>query len=52
MVYYGHILSNSGLYLMIHTFDEKYWDDAIRNLGEAFDFARNACQINLDDFSP
>ena len=46
MVYYGHILSNSGLYLMIHTFDEKYWDDAICNLGEAFDFARNACQIN------
>ena len=37
---------------MIHAFDEKYLDDAIRNWGEAFDIARNACQINLDDFSP
>ncbi len=35
---------------MIHAFDEKYLDDAMRNLGEAFDFARNVCQVELDDF--
>lgn len=35
---------------MIHAFDEKYLDDAMRNLGEAFDFARHVCQVELDDF--
>ena len=35
---------------MIHAYDEQYLDDAMRNLGEAFDFARNICQVDLDDF--
>ena len=35
---------------MIHAYDEQYLDDAMRNLGEAFDFVRNICQVDLDDF--
>lgn len=35
---------------MIRAYDEQYLSDAMRNLGEAFDFARNVCQIGLDDF--
>ena len=35
---------------MIHAYDEQYLSDAMRNLGEAFDFARNVCQIELDTF--
>ena len=35
---------------MIHAYDEQYLDDAMRNMGEAFDFARNICQVDLDDF--
>ena len=26
---------------MIHAYDKKYLDDAMRNLGEAFDYAMN-----------
>lgn len=32
-------------------YDEKYLDDAMKNLGEAFDYAVNSCQNNPDDFS-
>lgn len=35
---------------MMHAYDEMYLDDAMRNLGEAFDYACNACHIKLDDF--
>lgn len=35
---------------MIRAYDEQYLSDAMRNLGEAFDFARNVCRIELDDF--
>ena len=35
---------------MIHAYNEQYLDDAMRNLGEAFDFARHVCKIDLDDF--
>ena len=35
---------------MIHAYNEQYLNDAMSNLGEAFDFARNVCQIGLDDF--
>ena len=35
---------------MTHAYDERYLDDAMRNLGEAFDFALNVCQVKLDDF--
>lgn len=35
---------------MIHAYDEHYLNDAMENLGEAFDYAANACGIGLDDF--
>lgn len=35
---------------MIHAYDEQYLNDAMCNLGEAFDFAANVCQVELDDF--
>ena len=35
---------------MIHAYDEQYLSDAMRNLGEAFDFAQNVCRIELDTF--
>ena len=35
---------------MIHAYDEQYLSDAMHNLGEAFDFARNVCRIELDTF--
>ena len=35
---------------MIHAYDEQYLNDAMLNLGEAFDFAANVCQVELDDF--
>ena len=35
---------------MIHAYDKRYLDDAMRNLGEAFDYAVNNCQIESDDF--
>ena len=35
---------------MIRAYDEQYLNDAMCNLGEAFDFAANVCQVELDDF--
>jgi len=35
---------------MIRAYDEKYLDDAMRNLGEAVDYAVNACNMNLQNF--
>ena len=35
---------------MIHAYDKQYLDDAMRNLGEAFDYAVNNCRIEIDDF--
>jgi len=35
---------------MTRAYDDQYLDDAMRNLGEAFDFARNVCQVELDVF--
>lgn len=35
---------------MSHAYDEKYLYDAMRNLGEAFDFATNDCNISMDEF--
>ena len=35
---------------MIRAYDEQYLNDAMRNLGEAFDFAANVCLVKLDDF--
>lgn len=36
---------------MTNAYDKQYLDDAMRNLGEAMDFAKNVCHIELDDFS-
>lgn len=35
---------------MIRAYDEQYLDDAMRNLGEAADYAVNACKISLQKF--
>ena len=35
---------------MMHAYDEQYLDDAMRNLGEAADYAVNACGISLQKF--
>ncbi len=35
---------------MTHAYDEKYLNDAMRNLGEAADYAVNACNIPLNTF--
>ena len=35
---------------MIHAYDKDYLDDAMQNLGEAFDYAVNACGIEIDEF--
>ena len=35
---------------MIRAYSENYLDDAMRNLGEAFDFAHAVCHLELDDF--
>lgn len=35
---------------MIRAYDEKYLEDAMENLGEAFDYAVNACDMELDAF--
>ena len=32
-------------------YDEKYLDDAMKNLGEAFDYAVNACNKDADEFA-
>ena len=35
---------------MMHAYDEQYLDDAMRNLGEAADYAVNACNMTLQKF--
>ena len=35
---------------MIHAYKEHYLDDAIRNFGEAFDFAHTVGRLELDNF--
>lgn len=35
---------------MIRAYDKDYLDDAMQNLGEAFDYAVNACGIEIDEF--
>ena len=35
---------------MIQAYDENYLNDAMKNLGEAFDYAANACALTLDGF--
>lgn len=35
---------------MTHAYDKMYLDDAMRNLGEAFDYAVNVCNMEPDDF--
>lgn len=35
---------------MIHAYDEMYLHDAMKNLGEAFDYAANVLRIPMDDF--
>lgn len=35
---------------MTHAYAKHYLDDAMRNLGEAFDYAANRCNIELDCF--
>lgn len=35
---------------MIHAYDKIYLDDAMRNLGEAMDYAVNACHLDMDTF--
>ena len=34
----------------MRAYDEIYLDEAMKNLGDAFDYAKNDCDINLDDF--
>ena len=36
---------------MTPAYDEKYLSDAMRNLGEAFDFAVNCCDLDINDFA-
>lgn len=35
---------------MTHAYTEKYLSDAMDNLGEAFDYAVNACSLDIDEF--
>ncbi|MBP5640795.1 MAG: helix-turn-helix transcriptional regulator [Victivallales bacterium] len=35
---------------MIHAYNEEYLDDAMRNLAEAFDYARECQRLDLDGF--
>ena len=35
---------------MIHAYAETYLNDAMSNLGEAFDYAVNACNLSPDRF--
>ncbi len=35
---------------MIHAYNEDYLHDAMSNLGEAFDYAANACHIDIEEF--
>ncbi len=34
----------------MYAYDETYLDDAMKNLGEAFDYAVNACRFSADEF--
>lgn len=36
--------------MMIHAYAETYLSDAMKNLGEAFDYAVNDCHIDIDEF--
>jgi len=36
---------------MTHAYSENYLEDAMRNLGEAFDYAVNACGLTLESFA-
>lgn len=35
---------------MTHAYAEEYLSDAMENLGEAFDYAVNACSLGIDEF--
>ncbi|MCD8366181.1 MAG: helix-turn-helix domain-containing protein [Clostridiales bacterium] len=35
---------------MIHAYAEEYLNDAMQNLGEAFDYAAGACNIDMEEF--
>ena len=35
---------------MIHAYSNEYLDDAMRNLGEALDYAVNSCNMAADAF--
>ena len=35
----------------MHAYDRKYLDDAMKNLGEAFDYAVNSCSMEADEFA-
>lgn len=35
---------------MTHAYAEEYLNDAMENLGEAFDYAINACLLDIDEF--
>ena len=35
---------------MMHAYDEQYLADAMRNLGEAVDYAVNACNMTIENF--
>ncbi len=35
---------------MMHVYDEKYLNDAMRNLGEAFDYSATVLNISMDNF--
>ena len=35
---------------MMHAYNKQYLDDAMRNLGEAFDYVANACKMDMDEF--
>ena len=36
---------------MTHAYAEEYLNDSMKNLGEAFDYAVNACNINIETFT-
>lgn len=35
---------------MMHAYDERYLDDAMKNLGEAMDYAVNRCHFSMSEF--
>ena len=34
----------------MHAYNKQYLDDAMRNLGEAFDYVANACKMDMNEF--